>query len=93
MQIVNLKQIQQYYGTWLTLRGGCITEGQGKGRKPKTYLMRLMCSLYRNEYRNFKLAGATMGSRLWRSEEDWKKPINWSMGTTQGNSLCIFISN
>jgi hypothetical protein len=31
-----------------------------------------MYSLYRNEYRNFKLAGATMGSRLERSEEDWK---------------------
>jgi hypothetical protein len=32
-----------------------------------------MCSLYRNEYRNFKLAGATMGSGLGRSEEDWKR--------------------
>jgi hypothetical protein len=31
--------------------------------------MRMMCSLYRNEYRYFKLAGATMGSRLGRSEE------------------------
>jgi hypothetical protein len=29
-----------------------------------------VCSLYRNEYRNFKLARATMGSRLGRSEED-----------------------
>jgi hypothetical protein len=37
--------------------------------------MRLMCSLYRNEYRNFKLVGATMGSRLWRSEEDWKRQL------------------
>jgi hypothetical protein len=24
-----------------------------------------MCSLYMNEYRHFKLAGATMGSILW----------------------------
>jgi hypothetical protein len=34
--------------------------------------MKLMCSLYRNEYRNFKLARATMGSGLGRSEKDWK---------------------
>jgi hypothetical protein len=27
-----------------------------------------MCSLYRNEYRNLKLAGATMGRGLGRSE-------------------------
>jgi hypothetical protein len=32
-----------------------------------------MFSLYRNEYRNFKLAGATKGSGLGRSEEDWKR--------------------
>jgi hypothetical protein len=35
--------------------------------------MWLMCSLYRNEYRKFKLARATMGSRLGKCEEDWKK--------------------
>jgi hypothetical protein len=35
--------------------------------------MRLMGSLYRKEYRNFKLARATMGSRPGRSEEDWKR--------------------
>jgi hypothetical protein len=29
--------------------------------------------MYWNEYRNFKLAGATMESRLGRSEEDWKR--------------------
>jgi hypothetical protein len=29
--------------------------------------------MYRNEYRNFKLARATMGNGLGRSEEDWKK--------------------
>jgi hypothetical protein len=32
-----------------------------------------MYSLYRNKYRNFKLARATMGSRLGKSEEDWKR--------------------
>jgi hypothetical protein len=37
-----------------------------------------MCSLYRNEYKNYKLAGTTMESRLGRSEEDWKRGINWS---------------
>jgi hypothetical protein len=36
-------------------------------------LIWLMCSLYRNEYRNLKLAGATMGSGLGRNEEDWKR--------------------
>jgi hypothetical protein len=29
-----------------------------------------MCSLYRNEYRNFKLPGATIGRGLRRSEEN-----------------------
>jgi hypothetical protein len=32
-----------------------------------------MFSLYRNEYTNFKLARATMGSGLGRHEEDWKR--------------------
>jgi hypothetical protein len=45
-------------------------EGQEKGRKSKT-LMWLICSWYRNEYRNLKLARATMGRGLKRSEEDW----------------------
>jgi hypothetical protein len=27
----------------------------------------------RNEYRNFKLSGVTMGSGLGRIEEDWRK--------------------
>jgi hypothetical protein len=57
--------------------------------------MRLICSLYQNEYRNFKLAGATKGSRLWRSEEDWKSGITGAvihicMGATQGNSPCSY---
>jgi hypothetical protein len=39
--------------------------------------MRLMCSLYRNEYRNFKLARATMGSRLGRVKK-----------TGRGESMC-----
>jgi hypothetical protein len=32
-----------------------------------------MSLVYRNEYRNLKLAGATMRSELGRSEEDWKR--------------------
>jgi hypothetical protein len=34
-----------------------------------------MCSLYINEYRNFKLAGAIKGRKIRRSEEDWKRGI------------------
>jgi hypothetical protein len=34
--------------------------------------------ILRNEYRNFKLA---MGRRLGRSEEDWKRGINWRCNT------------
>jgi hypothetical protein len=41
-----------------------------KGRKPKTWIW-LMCSLYRREYSNLKLAKATMGRWLRNSEEDW----------------------
>jgi hypothetical protein len=63
--------MEQFYGTWVTLREGLVREEQGKGSKIKT-LMWLMCSLYMNECRNFKLAEATTGSRLRRSEEDWK---------------------
>jgi uncharacterized protein involved in tolerance to divalent cations len=36
MHTVDLKQMQQNYGMWVTLRGGCTWEGQGKGRKLKT---------------------------------------------------------
>jgi hypothetical protein len=43
--------------------------GQGKETKNLSELN----GLYRNEYRNFKLARVTMGSRLGRSEEDWKR--------------------
>jgi hypothetical protein len=67
------------------------TKGRLK-RKPKTW-MRLMCSLYRNEYRNLKLTGATKASGIGRNEEDWRSKliraiIHICMGTTQGNSLC-----
>jgi hypothetical protein len=37
-----------------------------------------MCSLYRNESRNFKLAVAIMGKKLRKSEENWKRQISWS---------------
>jgi hypothetical protein len=99
MQIVDLKQMHQYYRTRVTLRGGCAREGLGKGRKPTTW-MRLMCSLYRNECRNFKPARATMGNGLGRSEKDWKRQIKWSCNTNMyGNKhretpcVAIFISS
>jgi hypothetical protein len=58
--------------------------------------MRLLCSLYRNDYRNFKLAGTTMESGLGRSEADWKRQISWCCNThMNGNStrkLCVKLS-
>jgi hypothetical protein len=40
-----------------------------------------MYSLYRNEYRNFELARATIKSGLRRSEKNWKRQINWGCNT------------
>jgi hypothetical protein len=51
-------------------KGRLQTGGIGQGKKIKN-LKVLMCSLYRNEYRNLKLAEATMGRGLGSSEEDW----------------------
>jgi hypothetical protein len=48
------------------LHMGGIREG-----KETKKLNWLMCSLYRNEYSNLKLARATMGRGPGRSEEDW----------------------
>jgi hypothetical protein len=62
--------MQQYYWTLVTLRVDHAREGYGKGRKPKT-CMWLLCTFYRNEYNNLKLAKATMGRGLGSSEEDW----------------------
>jgi hypothetical protein len=55
-----------------------------------------MCSLYRNEYRNLKLAVATMGRGLGRNEEKKRdKPIGvviyMCMETTQRISLCSYL--
>jgi hypothetical protein len=36
MWIIDLKQMQQYYGMMVILRGGCTWEGWSKGRKLKT---------------------------------------------------------
>jgi hypothetical protein len=69
--------------------------GIGQGKETKN-LNEVICSLYRNEYRNFKLARATMGSRLGRSEEDWKRQINWSCNTymhrNNRRNLPVFVS-
>jgi hypothetical protein len=52
------------------LRGQCTQEELGKGREPKTQMW-LMCSLYRSEYSNLKLAEATMGRGQGSNEEVW----------------------
>jgi hypothetical protein len=70
MLIIHLKQMQQYYGTQVTLKERPCTVGVGQGKESKTWMW-LMCSQYRNEYRNLKLAWPTMGRGLGRSEEDW----------------------
>jgi hypothetical protein len=96
MWITDLPEMHQCYGTQVTVRGGCAQEGQGQGKKPNT-LMWLMCSLYRNECRNLKLAGTTMGRGLRRSEErsGRDEPIEVVIyrckETTQGNSLCSYL--
>jgi hypothetical protein len=48
-----VEEKQQFYGTWSHTKGRL-----GKWGKPKTWL-RLICPLYRNEYRNFKLGKGT----------------------------------
>jgi hypothetical protein len=55
-----------------------------------------MCSLHRNEYRNFKLAGVTMGKGLGRSEEDGRGVsigaiIHICKKTTQGNPMYSYL--
>jgi hypothetical protein len=57
------------YGTWVTLRRGHSMGKRGQGKKTTNLNV---VDMYRNEYRNLKLAGATMGRGLGRSEEDWK---------------------
>jgi hypothetical protein len=37
--------------------------------------------MYRNEYRNLKLARAIMGSGIGRSEEAWKRLTCWGCNT------------
>jgi hypothetical protein len=64
---------QSLGATALTIKkqlGGHTQEGQGKERKPKIWMW-LMCSLYRNECSNLKLAEATMASGLGSSEQVW----------------------
>jgi hypothetical protein len=52
---------------------GKLCKGRiGQGKEIKN-LNEVTCSQYRNEYRNFKLAWATMGNGLGTSEEDWKR--------------------
>jgi hypothetical protein len=48
---------------------GHTQEGKGKERKLVTWML-LICSLYNNEHKNLKLAGAIRERELERSEED-----------------------
>jgi hypothetical protein len=78
-----------------TLRGDCTQEGYEKERKSKTCTC-LMCSLYRHECRNLKLAGATVGRGLGRSEEESRNEpigvvIHICMETSQGIPLCSYL--
>jgi hypothetical protein len=57
-------------------RGRLCKGVTGQGKETKN-LNEVDVSLYRNEYRHSKLSGATMGSRLGRSEEDWKRRVGW----------------
>jgi hypothetical protein len=75
-------------------KGRLCKGGIGQGKETKNLRKRLMCSLH-NEYRNFKLTGATMGSGLGRNEEGWKRRINWSYNThmhgTNTRKLCSYL--
>jgi hypothetical protein len=51
-------------------KGSLHTGGIGQGKETKT-LNEVDVLSVQDEYRNLKLAGATMGSGLGRSEEDW----------------------
>jgi hypothetical protein len=53
-----------------TLKEECVQEEWGNGRKPKNYMW-LICSLYRSEYNDLKLAEATLERGLRNSEEAW----------------------
>jgi hypothetical protein len=53
-------------------KGRPCTGGLGQWKETKN-LNVVDVLTYRNEYRNFKLAWATMGRGLGRSEEDWKR--------------------
>jgi hypothetical protein len=69
MQIVDLKQDAEILWDTGHTMGRLCEGGVRQSKETKTW-MRLMCSLYRNEYRNFNLAGATIGCKVGRSEED-----------------------
>jgi hypothetical protein len=72
MQIIDLKQMHQYYWTWVTLREAA--QGKDNEREGNQKLeCGLMCLLYRNKYRNLLLARATMGRGLGKNKEDWKR--------------------
>jgi hypothetical protein len=49
--------------------GETVHRGIGQGKETKN-LKWLICSQYRNEYRNLKQEGAAMRSGLGKSEED-----------------------
>jgi hypothetical protein len=88
-------QVQQYYETLVTLRGGHTREGEGKRRKLRWWTW-LIYSLYKNEYRNLKAAETTIRkgpTRMKKIRGD--KPIEVITHThtevSQGNSLCSYL--
>jgi hypothetical protein len=70
VKIIELKHMQQYYGTWVPLRGVCAHGGIAQGKEFKNLNVFDVFSV-QNGYRNIKLAGATMGRGGGKSEEDW----------------------
>jgi hypothetical protein len=56
---IDLIQIKQYYEKQFTLRVGHIQEGVDKRRKQRRWKW-LIYSLYKNEYRIFKLLETTI---------------------------------
>jgi hypothetical protein len=61
-------------------KGMLCNRGIGQGKETRS-LNEVDVLLYRNEYRNFQMARATMGSRLKRNKEDWKRRVSWSCTT------------
>jgi hypothetical protein len=67
-------QIHQYYEKQVTLRGYHIWEREGKARKLRRWIW-LMHSLYKSDYRIFKLVEITIRRGLSRKMKNREEPI------------------